>query len=137
GQPSLEELVRAFVGPVVRFGKDLPDQGRHFAQICGRAMTQPDPMLRETLLAELGEAIRRFKAAFGRALPHLPREELLWRVQFMVGTMAHTIAGTELIEAVHGDRLDTRNLDGIVERMVRFLCAGLAAPYEEANDGAD
>ena len=46
----------------------------------------------------------------------------------MVGAMAHTIAGTELIEAVHGDRLDTRNLDAIVERMVRFFCAGLTAP---------
>ena len=128
GKPGLEALVRAFVGPVVRFGGELPDRGRHFAQICGRAMTQPDPVLRESLLGELAEAIRRFKAAFARALPDLPRQELLWRVQFMVGGMAHTLAGTQIIEAVHGDTLDTRDLGGLVERMVRFFCAGLAAP---------
>ena len=128
GGPSLETLVHAFVAPVVRFGQDLPDRGRHFAQICGRAMTQPDPMLRESLLEELSEAIRRFRAAFARALPHLQQEELLWRIHFMVGGMAHTIAGTEMIEAVHGNLLDTRDLEGIVERMVRFFCAGLAAP---------
>lgn len=133
--PSLEVLVHAFVGPVVRFGNELPDRGRNFAQICGRAMTQPDPVLRESMLGELGEAIRRFRAAFGRALPHLPREELLWRIHFMVGGMAHTIAGTEMIEAVHGDFLDTRDLEGIVERMVPFFCAGLAAPFDGGNDG--
>ena len=132
--PSLETLVRTFVGPVVRFGQDLPDRGRNFAQICGRAMTQPDPMLRESLLGELSEAIRRFHAAFARALPRLPRDELLWRIQFMVGAMAHTIAGNQLIEAVHGKSLDTRDVEGIVERMVRFLCAGLAAEPVEVND---
>ena len=130
--PSLESLVRAFVGPVVRFGQNLPDRGRHFAQICGRALTQPDPMLRESLLGELAEAIRRFKAAFARSLPQLSKEELLWRIQFMVGAMAHTMAGTQMIEEVHGDVLDTRDLEGIVERMVRFLCAGLAAPAESS-----
>ncbi len=131
GVPRLESLVRAFVGPVVRFGQELPDRGRHFAQICGRAMTQPEPVLRESLLGELAEAIRRFRAAFTRALPDLPIEELLWRIHFMVGAMAHTIAGTQLIEEVHGDVLDTRDVDGIVERMVRFLSAALAAPISE------
>ncbi len=132
----LEDLVRAFVGPVVRFGGELPDRGRHFAQICGRAMTQPDPVLRESLLGELAEAIRRFKAAFARALPHLPPAELMWRMQFMVGGMAHTLAGTQIIEAVHGDLLDTRDLDGLVERMVRFFCAGLAAPLPAGSESS-
>jgi AcrR family transcriptional regulator len=136
GKPDLESLVRAFVGPVVRFGGELPDRGRHFAQICGRAMTQPDPVLRESLLGELGETIRRFKVAFSRALPELSRQELLWRVQFMVGGMAHTLAGTQMIEAVHGNVLDTRDLDGMVERMVRFFCAGLAAPEPAAARGS-
>ncbi len=136
GKPGLEPLVRAFVGPVVRFGGERPDRGRHFAQICGRAMTQPDPVLRESLLGELAEAIRRFKAAFARALPELSRQELLWRIQFMVGGMAHTLAGTQIIEAVHGDVLDTRDLDGMVERMVRFFCAGLAAPEPAASEPA-
>lgn len=130
----LESLVRAFVAPVVRFGQHLPDRGRHFAQLCGRAMTQPEPILRELMIGELGEAIRRFKAAFGRALPHLPRIELLWRVQFMVGSMAHTMAGVELIEEIHRGVLDTRDVEGIVDRMTRFLCAGLAAPMPEDEE---
>ena len=130
-QGDLEALVRSFVGPVIRFGQELPDRGRHFAQICGRAMTQPEPVLRELMIGELGEAIRRFTAAFGRALPALPREELLWRIQFMVGSMAHTMASVDLIDEIHGDHLDTRDLEGIVDRITRFVCAGLAAPMPE------
>ena len=129
--PSLERLVRCFVGPVVRFGQDLPDRGRHFAQICGRAMTQPEAELRESMLGELAEAIRRFSSAFARALPHLPPRELIWRIHFMVGAMAHTIAGTQMIEAVHGDLLDTRDVEGTVDRLARFACAGLSAPIPE------
>ncbi len=130
---ELSSLVRSFVGPVVRFGQHLPDRGRHFAQLCGRAMTQPEPVLRELMIGELGEAIRRFKAAFGRALPQLPREELMWRIQFMVGAMAHTMASVELIDAIHDGFLDTRDVEGIVDRMTRFVCAGLAAPLEDSE----
>ncbi len=133
--PSLETLVGAFVGPVVRFGQELPDRGRHFAQICGRAMTQPEPELRGLIIGELGEAIRRFRGAFAAALPHLPTEEMIWRIQFMVGAMSHTLAGMQLIEEIHGDLVDTGDLDGIVDHMVRFLCAGLAAPAGRAASG--
>ena len=129
----LEALVRAFVGPVIRFGQHLPDGGRHFAQICGRAMTQPEPILRESMISELGEAIRRFQAAFGAALPDLSRAELLWRLQFMVGAMAHTMASAELIETIHRGFLDTRDVEGIVDHMTRFVCAGLAAPMREIS----
>ncbi len=128
GPPELERLMRAFLGPVVRFGHDLPDRGRHFAQICGRAMTQPDPTLRATLIEELGEVIRRFQAAFARALPDLPREELLWRMQFMVGAMVHSVAGGQLIEAVSGGLCDPSDLDGLVDRLTRFLTPGMLAP---------
>ncbi|RMH22554.1 MAG: TetR/AcrR family transcriptional regulator [Acidobacteria bacterium] len=128
---SLVELLRAFVDPVVRFGRELPDEGRAFAQLCGRAMNAPDDVLRSILIDELGEVVRRFLPAFARALPALPRRELLWRVHFTVGAMAHAMAGRRLIEAVSGGLCDTRDVDGTVERLVRFLAAGFAAPAAE------
>jgi AcrR family transcriptional regulator len=131
---GLGSLVRAFVAPVVRFGQHLPDSGRHFAQLCGRAMTQPEPVLRELMIGELGDAIHRFKSAFSRALPRLPREELLWRIQFMVGAMAHTMATLELIDEIHQGFLDTRDVEGIVDRMTRFVVAGLQAPMTEDSE---
>lgn len=126
--PDLDQLVRAFVGPVVRYGHQRPDRGRHFVQIFGRALTQPDPTLRSMLIDELAEVIERFGAAFGRALPHLSRQELMWRMHFMVGSMAHTVAGSRLIEQLTDGLCNTSDLDALVERLVSFLSAGLAAP---------
>jgi len=37
--------------------------------------------------------VTRFIEAFRRALPDLPNEELLWRIHFMIGTMAHALFG--------------------------------------------
>ena len=42
----------------------------------------------------------RLIAALMRALPHLGREELLWRVHFMMGAMAHTLSGQAVMSMV-------------------------------------
>ena len=125
---ALHDLVRAFVEPVVRFGHHRPDQGRPFVKIFGRVLTQPDPTLRSMLIDEMGEIIRRFGMAFSQALPHLDRRELMWRMHFMVGSMAHTVAGHHLLEEMVGDLCDPSDLDGTVDRLVAFLTAGLSAP---------
>lgn len=126
--PQLEALVRAFVGPVVRYGLERRDQGRDIAQIFGRAMTQPEDMLRDLLIDELREVIQRFGQAFGQALPHIEQEELMWRVHFMVGSMAHTMAASQMLEKVTAGLCNLQDRDGLVERLVNFLCAGLRAP---------
>lgn len=127
-KPDLEALVSAFVAPVVRRARAQPDRGRRLAQIFGRVMTVPDNTLREMLIAELAEVIRRFSAAFARALPHLPQQTLFWRIHFMVGAMAHTLAGSHMIEAVTEGLCCTDDLDIMVDQLVTFLAAGLAAP---------
>ena len=133
GSPPLEDLVRAFVEPVVRYGHHLPDRGRQFVQIFGRALTQPDPTLRSMLIDELGEVILRFSGAFGRALPHLDQQDLMWRMHFMVGAMAHTVAGSKILEEVTQGLCHPGDIDGVVERLVSFLSGGLAAGAGEGT----
>ncbi len=133
--PELAQLVQAFVGPVVRYGHRQPDRGRHFVQIFGRALTQPDPTLRSMLIDELAEVIGRFSAAFGRALPHLTQQDLMWRMHFMVGAMAHTVAGSHMIEELTQGLCDSKDLDALVERLVSFLSGGLAAQALNLPEG--
>jgi hypothetical protein len=52
----------------------------------------------------------------------------------MVGAMSHGLARMQLIEEIHDDLVDTGDLEGIVDRLVRFLCAGLAAPATDPED---
>src|SRR5947207_3270939 len=73
----------------------------------------------------------RYKAAFERAAPHMPREELVWRMHFMFGTLSYTLAATDTVQLIAGckpeDRYDARLLE---ERLTAFLAAGVTAPMK-------
>ena len=75
----------------------------------------------------------RFKTAFERALPQMPADELVWRLHFMFGTLAYTLAATDTVQLIAGckpeDRYDARLLEA---RLTAFLQAGLLAPQHDA-----
>ena len=79
--------------------------------------------------------MERFKAAFERSLPQMPRDELIWRMHFMFGTLAYTLAATDTVQLIAGckpeDRYDARLLEA---RLSAFLQAGLLAPLHGAGD---
>jgi hypothetical protein len=78
------------------------------------------------------EIQRPFTSAFRRALPGLPMVELLWRTLFGVGVMAHTLAGMDHLKHVSGGLCDLSDVEGTIERIVTFICAGMRAPYAPA-----
>jgi hypothetical protein len=59
----------------------------------------------------------------------MAREELVWRMHFMFGTLAYTLAATDTVQLIAGckpeDRYDAALLE---ERLTSFLRAGLDAP---------
>ena len=75
--------------------------------------------------------MERYKAAFERAVPQMPAEDLVWRMHFMFGTLAYTLAATDTVQLIAGckpeDRHDARLLE---ERLTAFLAAGLNAPLK-------
>ena len=136
GGPSLEALVQAFIGPVIHYGLQQKDQGRDIAKIFGRAMTQPDDTLRDFLMDEMCPIIQRFSAAFADALPHLGQQELMWRMFFMIGSMAHTMASASMLEQVTSGLCNLQDRDALLNRLEAFLCAGLRAPASASTAAA-
>lgn len=74
-----------------------------------------------------GEVMKRFPAAFKRALPELEPIEFFWRIHFMIGVMVHSM-DTSKIQMISGGVCDPNDIEGIIERMVNFSVAGLKAP---------
>ena len=73
--------------------------------------------------------IARFKEAFLKALPHLTRQELTWRLHFVMGALSYTLAGTDalkLFAQVVPHEQDNDEL--LLQRLAPFLVAGLKAP---------
>jgi len=126
---AAEAIIRAFIGASLRMIEDARGGGRNFTRLLGRAYTEPAKPIRALIGQMYAPAMERFKAAFVRALPELPKDELVWRMHFMFGTLAYTLAATDTVQLIAGakpeDRYDARLLE---DRLTAFMGAGLHAP---------
>jgi len=124
-----EAIIRAFIGASLRMIEDTRGGGRNFTRLLGRAYTEPAKPIRALIGQMYAPAMERFKAAFVKALPELPKDELVWRMHFMFGTLAYTLAATDTVQLIAGakpeDRYDARLLE---DRLTAFMSAGLLAP---------
>ena len=128
--PSPEAIIRAFVGPSLRMIEDVK-AGRNFIRLLGRTYTEPTKSVRALIGQMYAPTMERYKTALERALPQMPRDELVWRMHFMFGTLAYTLAATDTVQLIAGckpeDRYDAHLLE---ERLTAFLAAGLHAPLD-------
>jgi len=129
GEPSVEELLDAFVTPFVRLMSGRED--RSVARLVGRILTDPDEEIRHRTFEQTGETDAMYLEAFGRALPHLSVEELLWRFYAVLGTIMFQLIGATAMETVAEAppfKASARNAEETSIRTVAFLAAGLKAP---------
>lgn len=128
-----EAIIRAFVRPGLSHLEDAKGGGRNFIRLLGRTYTEPNKPIRVLIGQLYAPAMERYKKALEHALPQMPREELVWRMHFMFGTLAYTLAATDTVQLIAGckpeDRYDARLLE---DRLTAFLTAGLNAPLKQS-----
>ena len=126
---SCEKLISAMLVPALRLARDEERGGKHFLRLLGRAYADPAPFIRHFLSANYAEMIGRFKSAFMKALPHLTRQELTWRLHFVMGALSYTLAGTDALKLfAQVTATDKENDELLLQRLAPFLVAGLKAP---------
>ena len=123
----LRKVLAALVGPALRLSRNPKKGGAVFMQLLGRCFMEPDPKIQAMLDNQLQEVADRFIPALQRALPKLPPEDLFWRIHFLVGAMAHTMADAERLRAFSGGRCNPDDTEVMIEQLVNFLTAGFKA----------
>ncbi len=126
GRPELEAVLRAFLAPVVRLRATA--DGAALGRLLGRTYSEVSPVARQALFERMREVARPFTEALRRALPGVGQIELLWKLHFAIGVMAHTLAGGEHLKFISGGVCDLTAADDILERVVAFVAAGMRAP---------
>jgi AcrR family transcriptional regulator len=120
-KPTIEQIVEAFVGPV------LEQDFEPMAPLMARVLASPETMQR--VFKQLIESMsRRFTEAIAAALPELSQTELMWRLNFTAGAMAHTVTRTPVMRDLFGGMLDFKDRKLLIARLVRFASAGFRAP---------
>jgi AcrR family transcriptional regulator len=129
---TCERILAALFVPALRLAREPRRGGKDFLRLLGRAYVDPSPALREFLSERYAPSIARFKEAFARALPRIAPRELTWRLHFMMGALAYTLAGADawkLIAALNP--ADAANDPLLLRRLAPFLIAGLQAPLPD------
>lgn len=118
---TLEQIVEAFVGPI------LEQNFEPMAPLMARVLASPEIMKR-VFKRHLETLSSRFAAAIAVALPNLSQAEIVWRLHFTAGAMAHTVTRAPLMRDLFAGVLDLNDRKLMVTRLVRFAAAGFRAP---------
>ena len=124
---ALPKVIEALVGPALRLSRDPEKGGAKFMRLLGRCFTEPDEKIQAMITRQVETVGERFMPAFQRALPKLPPADLMWRLHFLVGAMAHTMADAERLGQYSEGLCDAEDSEGSIRRLVTFLTAGLKA----------
>jgi AcrR family transcriptional regulator len=119
GSPAVEKVLEAFLLPTAEAANRNPQVVKLMGRILAEGLMPS--MLEKHFRVPAG----RFLGALRKALPDLPEDELLWRVHFMAGAMAHTMCRPLEFPRIAGEPGDFQTR---MERLVTFLSAGFRAP---------
>jgi len=131
---TCEHVLGAMFIPALRLSRDPRVGGRAFLRLLGRAYTDPSAFIHDFLKGHYADVAERFFDAFQRALPHLPREELGWRLHFAIGALSGVLAGADtdnlIAEFSQGQTMSDLQL---IARLASLMVAALKAPLTDAT----
>ncbi|NIF52324.1 TetR/AcrR family transcriptional regulator [Burkholderia sp. Ax-1724] len=131
---TCEHVLGAMFIPALRLSRDPRIGGKAFLRLLGRAYTDPSSFIRDFLNQHYEPVAVRFFDAFQRALPHLPREELGWRLHFAIGALSGVLAGTDtdslISEFSQGKSMNDLQL---IARLASLMVAALKAPLPDSS----
>jgi AcrR family transcriptional regulator len=119
--PTVEQILTAFLTPVLELEVEavLP--------LMGRILTNPSQFVERVYQRHISGVAQCFVAALQKALPGLAREEILWRLHFTFGSVAHVLTWGRVLPSMTGGLCDIANRSALINRAVRFLAAGFRA----------
>jgi len=128
-QPTLIEVFSAFIDPLLWLNEFKENGTSNFLQLLGRGYTDSQGFLRWFLTTQYPKVITNFVDAVKRAYPELTPEDIFWRLHFTMGTLVFTMSSNDaLIDIAQNDFDKTIDISGVIEQVIPYIAAGVAAP---------
>ncbi len=127
---KLEDVLLAYIAPVLRLLHDPKGGGDVFIRLLARALYEPGAYLAQLYKEEMEPMLARFQAALARCLPKLSSEELFWRLHFAGGSIAYTLAQVHRLDAMAQAVYDPKEVENVISRLVDFTAAGMRGEHD-------
>ncbi|TDI93052.1 MAG: TetR/AcrR family transcriptional regulator [Caldithrix sp.] len=136
GPELLEGLIRAFLEPLIRVKVETPDRVQYTHRILMQLQFGSGQLL-ESVFHLFDENIKRFFAAFTKALPDLSPAELSLRFRFMVGTIHMIVVEPPIKKLSMFSEMSKLQPDILMEQIVSFLVAGFGSESPKPQTGVN
>jgi len=125
---DMADVFESLRGPLRNLNDVRPNGTNRFMLLIGRGYTDVQGHLRWFITTRYSEALSLFTQSVMKANPKLSQEELFWRLHFTLGTCVFTMASSQaLIEIAENDYERTIDSKSVVDQLIPFLAAGVAA----------
>jgi AcrR family transcriptional regulator len=127
-QDRLEAIVRAYVLPAFSSGSDLAGGGARFTRLRAVMSAEGNEVARKIIAQTFDDTSHGFIDAIHRSLPHISRNEIVWRSHFLLGALYYTLVTPERVSRLSRGRADGADAGNAIEQLVRATVASFQAP---------
>jgi len=132
--PRLKELLELFAYTIYAMRSErLKTKDQVFVRLIGLAYSQGEGHLLDFIRKQYGDVFARYMGLYKKACPHIPNEELFWRIHFALGATMFSLSGFEILSnfAPKTNSDEPASVITVYKYLIPFLIAGLSA---EAKD---
>ncbi|MEY2408041.1 MAG: hypothetical protein QOF48_711 [Verrucomicrobiota bacterium] len=120
----LEAILEALIRPTVQCSFATPKGGKAFSKLFGRCLAEPNPEIEALLKRQFAPLMERFDAVLMKALPHLSRSEIFWRMRFTFGALHHWhLTKDKFLPGW----LEPVDVEQQIQKLISFAAAGFRA----------
>ena len=138
--PSVEQILEAFLLPMVLVGIKKSKRSSYLMQLGGRILLESGTQFERIVEDQFKEVARRFLEAFQRAMPQLAPNEIAWRMNFTIGAAAKAMfAGIpmKVLSNVLQQTDEEFEVKQIASRLIGYTAAGMKAPSTVGREDRD
>ena len=125
--PQVHDLLQAFIGPIIEFRSSAPG-AEDFLTLIGRSLSEPDETVRSYFIQQVLPIFSLLFESLQQALPQLPVNILMTRLQFIMGAMSHMMCNSTRQGQLPSGFPAPLQAEQMVDELINFVTSGLEAP---------
>jgi hypothetical protein len=122
--PKLEAILEAFIRPALQSSLKAPKGGTAFSKLFGRCLSEPSPEVEALLKSQFEPLVERLESVLRKALPHLSRADIYWRMKFTYGALHHWLLTKDKFRP---DWMQDVDVETQTLKLISFAAAGFRA----------
>ena len=123
----LTAILRAYLLPAFSSSDDLAGGGARFTRMRAILSAEGNPQAREIIAKAFDATTRAFIDAIAECLPGARREEIVWRSQFLLGSLYYTLINPQRIDRLSDGAVDGSDQEEAIRQIVAASFASFRA----------